>query len=66
MTRIAWSTLMRAGLRELRLAPREFWDLTPAELMAMLGAGGSGAPLDRMRFQELSRLYPDTRDMRGT
>ncbi len=57
---------MRAGLCELRLAPGEFWDLTPAELMAMLGVGESSAPLSRARFQELRRLHPDTGHTRGT
>ncbi|MFO8127672.1 phage tail assembly chaperone, partial [Yoonia sp.] len=33
-----WAGLMRAGLHQLRLPPREFWALTPAELQIMLGA----------------------------
>ena len=35
-----WPALMRAGMLGLRLTPREFWQLTPAELRLMLGQGG--------------------------
>lgn len=54
-----WPGLMRAGLAGLGLTPREFWQLTPAELAVMLGAEGGPAPLTRSRLNELARLYPD-------
>jgi uncharacterized phage protein (TIGR02216 family) len=60
MTRFDWPALMRAGLQGLRLKPDEFWRLTPAELLVMLGleGGGNGA-LSRGRLAELSARFPD-------
>lgn len=58
--RIEWAALMRAGLRERGLLPRDFWALTPAELMMMLGRDGGGAqPMARARLEELAALWPD-------
>ncbi len=54
-----WAALMRAGLHGLRLAPADFWALTPADLMLMLGADKSDAPMGRERLDELARAYPD-------
>ncbi len=54
-----WPGLLRAGLTELRLRPWEFWALTPAELMTMLGRDGARAPMLRDRLEALARLYPD-------
>ncbi len=55
-----WPGLMRVGLRQLGLSPREFWALTPLELMVLLGVDGSGdAPMGRARFDELIRQFPD-------
>lgn len=54
-----WAALMRAGLRGLGLRPAEFWALTPAELMLMLGADTAGPPMGRARLNELARAYPD-------
>lgn len=59
MTQLDWPGLMRAGLRGLGLKPAEFWQLTPAELMLMLGRDGSEAPLNRSRLDELARAFPD-------
>ena len=56
-----WAGLMRAGLRGLGLRPAEFWALTPAEWLVMLGAEARGAPMARARLEELARLYPDGR-----
>jgi len=50
---------MRLGLRGLGLCPAEFWALTPAELMVMLGREGGDAPLGRARLEELARAFPD-------
>lgn len=55
-----WPALMRAGIIGLRLKPDEFWALTPAELLLMLGAGAGSAPLSRSRLDELAQAYPDT------
>ncbi|MDR9393572.1 rcc01693 family protein [Roseovarius sp. SYSU LYC5161] len=54
-----WPSLMRAGMQGLRLTPREFWALTPAELRVMLGHGRGSAPLARQRLDELLQAYPD-------
>jgi uncharacterized phage protein (TIGR02216 family) len=54
-----WPGLVRAGLCGLRLAPAEFWRLTPAELALMLGAPLAGGGLDRARLEELARAFPD-------
>ncbi len=54
-----WAGLMRAGLRELRLAPRTFWSLTPYELLLMLGREGGGTVMARARLEELAAAYPD-------
>ena len=59
MSRINWPRLMGAGLRGLGLRPAEFWALTPAELMLMLGVGGGDAPLTRDRLDQLIRAFPD-------
>ncbi|WP_245398671.1 rcc01693 family protein [Oceaniglobus trochenteri] len=50
---------MRAGIAERGLLPREFWALTPAELMLMLGRGGGAAPMGRAGLEALAALYPD-------
>ncbi len=55
-----WAALMRAGLRDLRLAPAQFWALTPLELAVMLGFEGGARPLTRARLEELAARYPDT------
>lgn len=54
-----WAGLMRAGLRELRLLPRDFWALTPAELWIMLGRDSQPRPMLRDRLEALARAYPD-------
>ncbi|WP_417244171.1 rcc01693 family protein [Celeribacter sp.] len=56
---VDWPALMRAGIRGLGLRPSEFWALTPAELLIMLGSGSGSAPMGRARLDELARAYPD-------
>lgn len=60
MTGMDWPGLMRAGLHGLRLHPRDFWALTPAELQLMLGVGNGARPMGRARFDDLLRAFPDT------
>lgn len=60
MNRFDWPGLMRAGMIGLGLRPAEFWALTPAELLLMLGSSSGTAPLGRERLEELARAYPDT------
>lgn len=57
--RFDWAALMRAGIAERGLAPCEFWSLTPAELLLMLGRGGGPAPMGRARLAELAAAFPD-------
>lgn len=57
-----WPGLMRLGLRDLRLRPAEFWALTPAELLVMLGLEASRPAITRARLAQLARAYPDTTD----
>jgi len=64
MSAFDWPALMRLGLRDLRLHPRDFWALTPAELMIMAALEGAPAPLTRARLEELSARYPDS--LKGT
>ena len=51
--------MLRAGLTHLRLKPWEFWALTPAELMLMLGLGRATRPMARDRLTELTQRFPD-------
>ena len=54
-----WPGLMRAGMLGLKLTPAQFWALTPAELLLMLGLDGSRPPMARARLEELAAAYPD-------
>ncbi len=54
-----WPAMLRAGICGLGLGPDEFWRLTPAELLLMLGTGGGPAPLGRRRLEELLAAFPD-------
>ncbi|SDW48786.1 rcc01693 family protein [Roseicitreum antarcticum] len=59
--RFDWAALMRAGLRDLRLTPAQFWALTPMELRMMLGLDAGTAPLTRARLEELAAAFPDVK-----
>ena len=59
MSAFDWPGLMRAGMGSLGLHPEQFWKLTPAELVLMLGDPAAVAPLDRARLKELARAWPD-------
>jgi uncharacterized phage protein (TIGR02216 family) len=65
MAGLDWAGMMRAGLTGLRLRPDEFWALTPAELMLMLGIGQGPRPMARDRLDDLIRAFPD-RPKEGT
>ncbi|MEM8822172.1 MAG: rcc01693 family protein [Pseudomonadota bacterium] len=54
-----WPVLMAAGMRGLGLRPREFWDLTPAELAFLLGQTGGRLPMDRAGLNALAAEFPD-------
>lgn len=57
--RLDWAGLMRLGLRGLGLRPAEFWQLTPVELMVMLGREAGAPPMTRARLEALARVFPD-------
>lgn len=54
---------MQFGFGILKLPSQQFWAMTPRELQAAFAAQqagrGSTAPLDRSRFEDLVRHYPD-------
>ncbi|GAA5079363.1 phage tail assembly chaperone [Maritalea mobilis] len=54
-----WPALMRAGIQGLGLRPAEFWALTPAELLLMLGEGTGAAPMRRDTLDALLARFPD-------
>ncbi|MCB1390234.1 MAG: phage tail assembly chaperone [Rhodobacteraceae bacterium] len=60
MTSLDWPGLLRAGLHGLGLRPAEFWALTPAELMIMLGRDEAArGGFTRARLDALLRRFPD-------
>jgi uncharacterized phage protein (TIGR02216 family) len=56
---------MRAAIAERGMRPVDFWVLTPAELLLILGRAGRDAPLSRLRLEELAAAYPDERSRDG-
>ena len=55
-----WKQAIGFGLGVLRLAPDEFWRMTPRELAyAIEAVNGRGAPLDRQGLDDLMKRYPD-------
>ncbi len=59
MSGLDWPGMMRAGMTGLRLTPDQFWALTPAELMVMLGRGATATPMGRARLEEMLAAFPD-------
>ena len=57
-----WREAIGFGLGVLKLPPDAFWRMTPRELAyAIEAVNGQRAPLDRARFDELMKRYPDVR-----
>ncbi|MEM6308186.1 MAG: rcc01693 family protein [Pseudomonadota bacterium] len=56
---LAWAALLRLGLSQLRLRPDQFWALTPAELMLMLGVTPQATALTRDGLAVLMARFPD-------
>jgi uncharacterized phage protein (TIGR02216 family) len=62
---LAWAALMRLGLGALRLAPRDFWEMTPVELQralegaGILVSGGAGSWMERTALEGLMAQFPD-------
>jgi len=59
MSALDWPALMRAGMAGLKLLPRDFWQLTPAELRLMLGEAAQPQPLGRDHLAALMQAFPD-------
>ncbi|MEX0301005.1 MAG: rcc01693 family protein [Leisingera sp.] len=59
MSTLDWPALMRAGMAGLKLLPRDFWQLTPAELRLMLGEAAQPLPMMRGRLAALMEEFPD-------
>lgn len=61
-----WDEAMRFGLGILRLAPKDFWAMSPRELAAAHRAIYQQAePLARARFAELMQEFPDEVSQNG-
>jgi uncharacterized phage protein (TIGR02216 family) len=57
-----WREAIGFGLGVLRLAPGDFWRMTPRELACAIEfAGGRAPPLDRAALNNLMQRYPDGR-----
>jgi len=56
-----WAHAIGFGLGVLRLAPRDFWAMTPRELAHAIAAvrGTQHEPMDRGSLDELMRAFPD-------
>ncbi|MFO1169359.1 MAG: rcc01693 family protein [Hyphomicrobiaceae bacterium] len=65
--RFPWAEAMAFGLGVLKLAPREFWAMTPRELGAALAGALPQArrttPLRRDVFDGLMQRFPDALGM---
>lgn len=58
-----WEQAIGFGLGVLRLAPGDFWAMTPRELAFAIAAvrGPRSDPMDRASLNELIRAFPDAR-----
>jgi uncharacterized phage protein (TIGR02216 family) len=62
MTPFPWKQAIGFGLGVLRLAPEQFWRMTPRELAyAIEAVTGRSAPLDRDALKQMMARYPDGR-----
>lgn len=61
-----WEAVLEAGLSRLRLPVRDFWQMTPRELAAALGARvRRGAAPDRAGLSRMMTQFPDDDDEGG-
>jgi len=59
-----WREAIGFGFGVLRLSPEDFWRMTPRELAyAIETVRGRSASLDRTSFEELTKRYPDVRQL---
>lgn len=57
-----WNGLLRLGLVQLKLHPAEFWALTPAEFLLMLGPAPVSGALTASGLEALAARFPDADD----
>lgn len=62
MSGLDWPGLIHAGLHGLRLAPDQFWALTPGELQVMLGRGAVRSALLSDGLASLMARFPDEKE----
>ena len=66
---LPWQDLMRIGLGQLKLTPKQFWNTTPRELKcdiegelnAFIGDGLHN-PLSKSNLEKLMKKFPDKSD----
>ncbi len=55
-----WPALMRVAYQQMGLSPAEFWAMTPAEFLILLGPESGAAPLRRDALEALLSRFPDS------
>lgn len=60
MNTFDWPTLLRVGLKNLRLTPAEFWALTPAEFALLVRDDRADGAMTRTTMDALMSQFPDT------
>lgn len=62
-----WAGVMAFGLGTLKLAPRDFWSMTPREIAAAMRAHGieGRKPMTAGDLQGLMEAFPDERPGRN-
>jgi uncharacterized phage protein (TIGR02216 family) len=54
-----WPAIMGVAYRQLGLSPAQFWAMTPAEFLILLGPETGAGPLRRGAFEALLARFPD-------
>lgn len=60
-----WDEIIGLGLGLLRLAPRDFWAMTPREMahvLRLVSGGGITSPPGRRGLDALMALFPDHKE----
>lgn len=56
---INWLALMRITIIHFHMAPHEFWQMTPVELLALLKDYSVSLPLARKELEAMREKFPD-------
>nr|WP_255365512.1 rcc01693 family protein [Faunimonas pinastri] len=61
---LPWKELMTLGFAVLRLAPSDFWSMTPREIEAVVRpyAAAAGTSFTRAGLNQLLARFPDRKD----